>query len=372
MSAPVSPVDAHPRDEEPVLLDVSPETSDRVTEPTARLVASFVIPVLNEERHIEAAIRSVLAQEELDDFEVLVLLGRSRDRSAEIVAALADEDPRVRPIANPRNAISVAMNLGIAEARHPVVVRVDAHSVLPPLYAATALRTLSRTGAVNVGGRMRAEGISRFEQAVAWGYNSPAGLGGAIYHTGGEEGPAESAYLGVFRREPVLAIGGFDEGLSRGEDWEFNRRLAEAGGIVWFDPELEVVYRPRPNMPALTRQFHASGRWRGELIRRLGTRQPMRYFVPPALLVALVVGFGLLVSAPFVGGSAAAVMLALGASPFVVYGAWIAGTAARADVPGAVRRRLAVILPTMHLAWGAGCIAGIVKAPRGHNSFSGR
>lgn len=337
------------------------------------LYASFVIPVLNEERHVEAAIRSVLAQVGLADFEVLVMLGRSRDRTDEIVGAIAAEDARVRTIANPKNAISVAMNTGIEQARYTYIVRVDAHSVLPTDYAVTALHTLKSTGAVNVGGRMRAEGISRFEQAVSWGYNSPAGLGGAIYHTGGEAGPAESAYLGVFVREAVLAIGGFDEDLSRGEDWEFNRRLAREGGTVWFDPELEVVYRPRSNLARLSRQFHATGRWRGELIRRLGARMPVRYFVPPALLVALVAGALLLVSGAFVAaGTGSWVALILGAAPFVVYGGWLGVIAVRANVPAGVRSRVLVVLPTMHLAWGAGCLVGMVRTPQGHNAFSGR
>lgn len=345
----------------------------RATDGPHRLAASFVIPVLNEERHIESAVRSVLDQRGLDEFEVIILAGRSTDGTDAILERLAAEDPRIRVIPNPRNAISIAMNLGITEARYPTVVRVDAHSVLPLDYAAGALATLDATGAVNVGGRMRAEGISRFEKAVAWGYNSPAGLGGAIYHTGGQAGPAESAYLGVFRREPVLAIGGFDEGLSRGEDWEFNRRIARSGGVVWFDPELEVVYRPRPNLKALIRQFHASGRWRGELIRRLGTGMPLRYFVPPGLLVALVVGAALLVTAPFVHGAVLPwIWLAAGLSPFVVYGSWLLLTALRARESGAVRLRLLAVLPTMHLAWGAGCIAGIVRSPEGHNAYSGR
>ncbi|WP_062381561.1 glycosyltransferase family 2 protein [Demequina pelophila] len=341
----------------------------------ARLAATFVIPVPDEERHVEAAIRSVLAQRGLEEFELLVMLGRSRNRNRtdEIVARLVAEDSRVRALPNPRNAISIAMNIGIAEAVHPYIVRVDAHAVLPPDYAQTAIRTLQRTGAANVGGRMRAEGVSRFERAVAWGYNSPAGLGGAIYHTGGEAGLAESAYLGVFRREPVLAIGGFDEDLARGEDWEFNRRLARSGGVVWFEPELEVVYRPRPNLPALVRQFHASGRWRGELIRRLGASQPIRYFVPPALVVSFVIGAVLLVVGPLaLHGAIAWLVAGLGASPFIVYGGWLAWTASRADVAPALRVRLLAVLPTMHAAWGAGCIAGIVKAPEGQNAYAGR
>ncbi|MDN4475152.1 glycosyltransferase family 2 protein [Demequina sp. SYSU T00192] len=334
--------------------------------------ASFVMPVLNEEHYIAAAVASVLAQDGLDEREILLVLGASTDRTDEVVAGLAALHAEIRVLHNPQNAISQSMNIGIAEARFPVVIRVDAHSVLPDGYAATAVRSLRAAGAVNLGGRMHAEGRTPYEQAVAWGYNSPGGLGGAVYHTGGEAGPAESAYLGVFDRAAVLAIGGFDETLSRGEDWDLNRRLMARGGLVWFEPALDVVYRPRSSVKALAKQFHASGRWRGEIIRRLGGRVPLRYFVPPALLAALVAGAAMVVAGAVAGGAVGIVLAALGALPYVVYPAWVAITALRADVPTAVRVRLLGVLPTMHLSWGVGCAAGILMPSRGHNAFAGR
>ncbi|WP_062519115.1 glycosyltransferase family 2 protein [Demequina silvatica] len=333
---------------------------------------SFIMPVLNEEGYVAAAVHSILAQDGLDQREILLVLGASTDRTDEVVAGLAELHAEIRVLRNPRNAISQSMNIGIAEARFPVVVRVDAHSVLPAGYAATAVRSLRAAGAVNLGGRMHAEGRTPYEQAVAWGYNSPGGLGGAVYHTGGEAGPAESAYLGVFDRAAVLAIGGFDESLSRGEDWDLNRRLIARGGLVWFEPALDVVYRPRSSVKALAKQFHASGRWRGEIIRRLAGRVPLRYYVPPALLVGLVIGAALLVAGAVAGGTVGAVLAIVGALPFVVYPAWVLLTALRADVPPGVRLRLLGVLPTMHLSWGAGCLFGILIPSRGHNAFAGR
>lgn len=330
------------------------------------------MPVLNEEHYVEAAVTSILDQEGLDAREILLVLGASTDATDAVVDRLAAAHSEIRILRNPHNAISQSMNIGIAAARYPVVVRVDAHAVLPSEYGAVALRSLRAAGAVNLGGRMRAEGRTPFEGAVAWGYNSPGGLGGAIYHTGGEAGPAESAYLGVFDREAVLAIGGFDETLSRGEDWDLNRRLIERGGVVWFEPALEVVYRPRSSWQALAKQFHASGRWRGEIIRRLGGRVPMRYFVPPALVVALAIGLLLVIGGAAFGTVIGNVAAALGTLPWIVYLAWVALTAVRAAVPGAVRARLLGVLPVMHLSWGAGCLLGIVMPNKGHNAFAGR
>ena len=69
-------------------------------------------------------------------------------------------------------------------------------------------------------------------------------MGNAAFHTGGEAGPAETVYLGVFRREALERQGGYNEEFIRAQDWELNFRIREAGGLIWFSPELRVSYRP--------------------------------------------------------------------------------------------------------------------------------
>ena len=104
---------------------------------------------------------------------------------------------------------------------------------------------MQETGADNVGGIMAAEGVTPFEQAVAWAMTSPAGVGSARFHTGGRAGPADSVYLGVYRRAALEQVGGYDESYLRAEDWEMNHRIRQAGGLIWFQPGLRVTYRPR-------------------------------------------------------------------------------------------------------------------------------
>ncbi len=132
---------------------------------------------------------------------------------------------------------------------------------------------------------MRADGRTPFQRAVARAYNSPIGLGGGAYHGGTQEGEAESAYLGVMRRDVLEEVGLFDESIRRGEDWELNLRIRRAGYRVWFDPSLAVTYWPRESWTRLVRQFSATGRWRGELVRRYGRGNSVRFFAPPALVV---------------------------------------------------------------------------------------
>ncbi|MDO9063276.1 MAG: glycosyltransferase family 2 protein [Microbacterium sp.] len=341
-----------------------------------QISVSFVLPVLNERRHLRAAVESALGQQGLAAREVILVVGRNTDGTDQIVAELDAEYPEVVVVRNPRNAISRAMNLGTAAARHPVIIRVDAHSVLPDDYAVRAVSTLRRVGAVNLGGRMLASGTTRFERAVAWAYNSAVGLGGAVYHVGSEPGPAESAYLGVFDKNALVEIGGFDESINRGEDWELNYRFRQRDQLVWYEPDLEVLYRPRSNLPALAKQFYASGRWRGELIRRLGTWRPLRYFAPPLLVLGLLLSLVTLAAGlPLAVSLHPAWWIAVGAAFVVpgVYGGWLlVVTAFAREETGAVKRRMLIVLPVMHVCWGWGCLLGLIVRQRGAGGLHGR
>ena len=142
---------------------------------------------------------------------------------------------------------------------------------------------------------MDARGSTDFEQAVACAMRSPIGVGSARFHTGGEPGPADTVYLGVFRRSALERVGGYDAHFARAQDWEMNHRIRESGGTVWFTPELRVTYRPRASVKALAKQYFHYGRWRRVVARHHeGTINP-RYLAPPTMVVvttaATVAGF---------------------------------------------------------------------------------
>ncbi|KHK97385.1 glycosyl transferase family 2 [Microbacterium mangrovi] len=329
--------------------------------PATEAGVSFVMPVLNEEDYLERAVRSVLAQDVPGPMEFVIALGPSTDSTDEIARRLAAEDPRVRLVANPEADIPCGLNHAIRASIHPTIVRVDAHSELTPGYVRRALETLARTRAASVGGIMRAEGHSAFQRAVARAYNSPIGLGGASYHGGTHEGDAESAYLGVMRREVLEEIGLYDESIRRGEDWDLNFRIRQAGYRVWFDPQLLVTYWPRDSWTRLVRQFVATGAWRGELVRRYGRRNSLRFFAPPALVATagLAVLVGALQGTRALRGAAAAAA-SLVYAPLALYLVVVSFSAAgRGGGPG-LQDKLwtAAVLPTIHLAWGVGFIRG--------------
>jgi glycosyltransferase involved in cell wall biosynthesis len=321
------------------------------------------MPVLNERGYLRRAVATVLAQDVTGPTELILALGPSTDGTTELAQQLATEDPRIVLVDNPAADIPVGLNLAIRAARYPTIVRVDAHSELETDYARRALATLDRVRAANVGGVMRADGRTPFQRAVARAYNSPIGLGGGAYHGGTEESEAESAYLGVMRRAVLDEVGLFDETIRRGEDWELNLRIRRAGYRVWFDPSLAVTYWPRESWTRLVRQFSATGRWRGELVRRFGRGNSLRFFAPPALVLTILLA---LVVAVLQATGALGGWWAVAASvvyvPIVAYVALIVAVALGRGGGTGWRDKVwtMAVLPSMHLSWGWGFLVGVI------------
>jgi succinoglycan biosynthesis protein ExoA len=342
-----------------VMVHTSPVSAGQPSPGTEWPPVSVVMPVRNEERHLSEAVRHILEQDYPGELELVLAVGPSRDRTLAIAEQLATDHPNVTVVPNPTGKIPSGVNAAIKAARFGVITRVDGHAMLPPGYLRTAVGTLLRTGAADVGGVMAAEGVSRFEQAVAWAMTSKAGVGGASFHTGGEPGPVDSVYLGVYRRDAIEKAGGYDEEYLRAEDWELNHRIRLSGGVVWFEPELRVTYRPRSTPRALGAQYFHYGRWRRVVARQHAGTINLRYLAPPAAASVIAAGtvVGVAGLAAIAAGAPSGVgWLSLGLVIPATYAAGIIGVAAvlGRDVPLGVRTRIPVALGTMHLCWGAG------------------
>ena len=307
---------------------------------------SVILPVLNEQSHLESSVRSILSQDYKGPIEVILAIGPSKDRTQEIAKRIASSDSRVVLVENPTGKTAAGLNLALGQTMNPVVVRVDAHAEIPQNYLSLIVEVLNKTGAVNVGGVMAAVGKTIFEKSVAGAMRSAFGVGASRFHTGGEAGPVDTVYLGAFRREALIAIGGFDERFTRAQDWELNFRLRENGGIIYFDPRLHVTYRPRSTVRALAKQYFEYGRWRRVVSRRHKGTINYRYLAPPVALV----------------GFLASVILGLLVSPILfipaaIYTLFIVGASVK--ISSSIREYflLLLVLPTMHFAWGAGFIS---------------
>jgi succinoglycan biosynthesis protein ExoA len=304
-----------------------------------------VMPIRNEAEHLAAAVAAVRSQDYPGTVRIFLGVGPSDDGTEAVADALAASGDDLVVVANPSGVTPAALNAAISAGAAPVVVRVDGHSELSEGYIRRAVETMRRTGAANVGGLQVPVPTSPFEEAVAAATTSWLGTGGASYRVGGEEGPVDTVYLGVFDRSAIEAVGLFDERLIRNQDYELNIRLRKAGGTVWFDPQLSVGYRPRGSWRALARQYYEYGYWKAVVIRMHPDSARLRQMAPPVAVLGLVAGL----------------LLARRHPPLALipagYAAVVVATSVRTS-----HRSVALVAPVLHGCWTIGLLVGALRS----------
>lgn len=306
---------------------------------------TVVIPARNEERFITQCVESVRLQEVGGGFEVLVVDGRSTDRTAELARAGG-----ATVVDNPATTIPAALNLGLAAARGEILVRFDAHAEMPPGYIAACVRALVEEDAANAGGWRVATGQGVWGRAFGAALASNAGVGhAAIWRepaAGSPRRDVETVPLGCFPVERLRAVGGWAEDLLANEDYELDYRLRAAGGRIVFDPAIWSVYRPRESPGAIARQYVNYGRWKAVVLARAPLSIEPRQLAPPALVATVLAA---VVPSPLRRTARLTVM---------AYGATITSIGFRTK-PG---WRTSAVLAIMHVGWGAGLLSGLPRA----------
>ena len=316
---------------------------------------SVVVPARDCAAVIPECLEAVGSQTYRGHIDVTVAVARGRDGTEQAVAGSGIDLP-LQVVENPDGTTAAALNIALAASKGPIVARVDAQSRIPPDYLERAVSTLTRTGAANVGGVQRPVGAAGLPGAIAAAMGSPFGGGPAAFRRGRRSGPADTVYLGVFDRQALESVGGFDETLGRNQDYELNWRLREQGHSVWLDPSLVVDYVPRSDYRGLARQYFSYGAWKRTMLIRHPRSLRIRQLAAPALTAGL---------------AFSALELALGrwrgaGLPVLYAGACaIAAGRLRDVLRGRLDRvRATAAFAVMHIAWGAGFWTGRTRTPK--------
>ena len=319
-------------------------------------LVSVLLPIRNEAGFIERSLGAILAQDyPAERMEVLVVDGMSEDGTRETVQGMLAGVPGARMVDNPRLLASAALNIGLTEARGEVVVRVDGHTIIAPDYVRRCVEVLVETGADCAGGLMQAEGTTPMGEAIALATSSPFGIGGSRFHYSAEAQDAETVYLGAWPAEVLRTHGPFQEDVGCNEDDEFNYRLRAAGGHIWLDPSIRSVYYCRPDLGSLWRQYFRYGYWKVRVFQKVPDSAQLRHWVPPLFALAVVGGLLVALLVPVLR-TVYLTGLALYLLADLVASAAIAQRAGWRHL-----WRLLVVFPSLHLAYGLGYWAGILR-----------
>jgi len=268
-----------------------------IPQESSRPFISVVIPVRNEENHIEAVLKRLEAQNyPKNRMEILVADGNSTDRTGEIVDGFAQaSEIRVRRLSNPAQLSSAGRNVGIKNASGDVVAFIDGHCEIPGDDLLTSIADLfSRTNADCLcrPQPLTTQGNTAFQEVVAHVRSTSLGHGAdsTIYDTGHEREVNPSSAGAIYLKRVFDRVGIYDESFDACEDVEFNYRVFCAGMKSILSPRLTVHYHPRTSVGTLWRQMSRYGRGRCRLIRKHPDAFTFAQIVPAGLWMWVIGG----------------------------------------------------------------------------------
>lgn len=312
---------------------------------------SVIIPAYNEEKYIARCLESVIAQDyPAELMEVLVADGRSEDRTREIILDYGRRYPYIKLVDNPGRKQVIALNIMIGMSTGEFIVRMDAHSLYEPDYVSQCIELLLNTDASNVGGVQKAIGTTYVQKAIALAMSSPFGVGNAYFRYKDEQMYVDSVFLGAWRRETLIELGGYNDEYDINEDYEINYRLRKMGGKILLSPKIKCSYFVRGSLKKLAIQYFKYGMWKvktlGEHPQSLVYRQLIPVLFVLSLLASLILLFirwpaGLVIPAVYLAVSllfSARISIAQGLKYFFI---------------------LPVIFAMLHLSYGIGFLFGL-------------
>jgi succinoglycan biosynthesis protein ExoA len=322
---------------------------------------SVLTPVRNEEANVRDVVAAMQRQEYSREIEFLFIDGRSRDRTREILETLAREDPRIRILDNPAGHTASALNIGLEAARGSYVARMDGHTLYPPHYLARGIERLEQGGVEWVAGPQLPVGDGKWSRRVALALESRFGTGGSnrwssdVARQAGADGREVELRTGVFtgilRRETLVQHGGWDDGWPINQDSELAARVGRSGGRIVSLPELAAEYSPRDSLRELAKQYRRYGMYRAKTFLHHPESLRPTLLVMPGLVVAT--ACSMLPPKPLRRPACVGVIGYLGAVSLASARAKGAGPRDAAALPAT--------FVTMHGAWGAGFLAGLVR-----------
>jgi hypothetical protein len=187
-------------------------------------------------------------------------------------------------------------------------------------------------------------------RAVALALQSPLGVGGARFRRPGtNEEDVDSGFCGVWRRDLLLELGGWDEGWPVNQDAELAARIRGRGGRIVCLPVMAAQYVPRSSLRALARQYWRYGQYRVKTAGRHPTGLRRSHVLPPGLV-------GIVASCALPTRLVRPLRCALALYGIVLF---VEGQRmARRHSSRELGVRMTAALATMHLSWGVGFLEG--------------
>ena len=240
------------------------------TDAQAAAHVTVIVPVFNEEAVIVPALRALL-ELRYPWFDILVVDDGSRDQTYALATAMAGRygNTTLRVCTQRNGGKASALNTGIALARSPFVLCMDGDSRLAPDTLRFAMRHFSNARVAAVAGNVKVVNRNNLWtrlQALEYieGLNMPRRAQGFVRAVNIVPGP-----IGVFRRDVLLRVGGYDED-TYAEDADLTLKILTDGWqIVYEDRAIAYTEAPEGLLDIIKQRY----RWTRGILQALGKRR---------------------------------------------------------------------------------------------------
>lgn len=228
---------------------------------------SVAMSVYNGERFLVQAIDSILGQT-FGDFEFLILDDGSTDGTPDIIRGHAARDPRIRPIIRENRGLIASLNELLGAAHAPIVARMDADDISLPERFARQVAFLDAHPDYGVVGCWTEDIDEDGGPYRLTGRDHPQDHDTFLKHI--ENGwPLICHPAAMFRRDIVLAVGGYHAAFRHCEDYDLWLRLASVTRLASI-PERLIRYRHYENQVS---SRHATEQQVGAAVSYLAYRE---------------------------------------------------------------------------------------------------
>ena len=214
-------------------------------------LVSILIPCFNSERVVAESIESALAQT-YPNIEVIAVDDGSTDHTLDVMRSFGN---RIQIQSGPNGGACLARNRAFALSSGEFVQYLDADDLLCPTKIERQIPRLLNGETDIVFCRGFIFGDGKPERPKKREIRDPSGSDPFVYCISqglSTEGP-------LIRSSLIKKVGGFQEGLKRGQEWDFHLRLAAAGARIDFLPELLYRHRNDDRPSRITRRKIAPG-----------------------------------------------------------------------------------------------------------------
>jgi glycosyltransferase involved in cell wall biosynthesis len=335
-----------------------------------KIIASLIIPVLNEEKFILNCLNSIISKtKNINEIEIIVIDGGSNDQTIDLVKKMMVKYNFIKLLYNKKKLAPCALNIGIRESLGEYIIRLDAHAEYQDNYVQNSINALknSNNDVENVGGTIETKNISSsfFSKAISLCLGHPFGVGNSKFRIGDFENPifVETVPFGCFRRELFDEIGMFNEDEAYNEDLEFNKRILDAGKKILLDPNIKSIYFSRPNIKSLILQQFNNGRVVTHIFRGKDNFHKIRHFIPfffVGYLIFSFFSFLYIINKPILGESLDILIF----SPLFAYlllNAIFSFLIAKRNKKMSLFLKIFSCFVILHISYGFGSLYGLVR-----------